>query len=168
MQTFPLAHPTPDWPRSRLIQHGLDRYCQLARCMFGRPGDSQRPFRQNGRLKATVIRLHTALDHICPSDLRVFAGVAARHMRQLLCELASGAVAGFAGRDVTGWGVFHAMVDDLPEHEREVLDLLLYWGLKLAEVAGVLGITPGDVECRWREARCMLQNALHNWIRTQR
>jgi hypothetical protein len=135
--------------------------------MFGRPDSSRRHLPADDPLGDTVARLYAALVRVYPTNLRAFAGVAARHMRQMLCELAGKAVIGFTCRDITGWGMLHTMVDDLPEDEREMLDLMLYWGLKRAEAASVLAISPGAVECRWRNARLTLQEALQVWVRPQ-
>jgi RNA polymerase sigma-70 factor (ECF subfamily) len=58
------------------------------------------------------------------------------------------------------WTEFHRHVDQLPEEEREVFDLLWYQGLTQIEAAQVLGVSDRTVKSRWRAARLRLHEAL--------
>ena len=54
----------------------------------------------------------------------------------------------------------HRAVEDLPEHEREVLELAYWGGLSQSEVAEFLRIPLGTVKTRTRSALARLANAL--------
>jgi DNA-directed RNA polymerase specialized sigma24 family protein len=51
-------------------------------------------------------------------------------------------------------------VGRLPEGERELFDLLLYWGMTEAEMPALLGVSRGRVRVRWNEARMALEQVL--------
>jgi RNA polymerase sigma-70 factor (ECF subfamily) len=51
------------------------------------------------------------------------------------------------------WGEFHEAVEELPEEERAMFDLLWYEGLTQAEAARVLGVCEKTIQRRWRNAR---------------
>src|SRR5262249_59204345 len=50
------------------------------------------------------------------------------------------------------WGAFHRQVSELPEEEREVVDLHFYQGLTKAEAAALLGGDVRTVQHRWDTA----------------
>jgi RNA polymerase sigma-70 factor (ECF subfamily) len=54
------------------------------------------------------------------------------------------------------WGEFHAFVQELPETEREVVDLLWYHELSQEEAAQVLGVSTRHVKRLWRSAKLLL------------
>ena len=57
------------------------------------------------------------------------------------------------------WRV-HRAVEELPDHEREVLELAYWSGLSQSEVAGFLGIPLGTVKTRTRSALARLADML--------
>ncbi len=59
-------------------------------------------------------------------------------------------------RKVQEWGEFHRHVGELPETEREVVDLLWYHELSQDEAARVLGVSTRHVKRLWRSARLLL------------
>jgi RNA polymerase sigma-70 factor (ECF subfamily) len=59
-----------------------------------------------------------------------------------------------------GWTEFHRQVEQLPESERDVVDLLWYQGLKQEEAARLLGVSRGTVKLRWQAARLKLHRRL--------
>jgi RNA polymerase sigma-70 factor (ECF subfamily) len=59
-------------------------------------------------------------------------------------------------RKVQEWGDFHRHVDELPETEREVVDLLWYHELSQDEAARLLGVSTRHVKRLWRSARLLL------------
>jgi DNA-directed RNA polymerase specialized sigma24 family protein len=130
-----------------LVQHGLSRFRRLASVMFPERRISPREM---------LTRLAQTLAGIDEASLRQFAGVAARHIRAMLCELAATSDEERSD-ELLEWVAVHTRVDVLPEDDREVLDLLMYWGLSPAEVARLLGISQGGVNVRWREARLLLR-----------
>jgi RNA polymerase sigma-70 factor (ECF subfamily) len=70
--------------------------------------------------------------------------------------------AGPADRAESSWVSWrvHRAVEDLPEHEREVLELAYWSGLSQSEVAQFLGLPLGTVKTRTRSALARLADVL--------
>jgi RNA polymerase sigma-70 factor (ECF subfamily) len=62
---------------------------------------------------------------------------------------------------VQEWGDFHRHVGELPETEREVVDLLWYHELSQDEAARILGVSTRHVKRLWRSARLLLYSRMH-------
>jgi RNA polymerase sigma-70 factor (ECF subfamily) len=62
------------------------------------------------------------------------------------------------------WTEFHLHVEDLPEEDRAVVDLVFYQGLTAAEAAAILNVSERTVKRRWLSARLELQRALRGRI----
>ena len=58
------------------------------------------------------------------------------------------------------WTEFHARVEQLPDEERAVFDLLWYQELSRPETARLLGISERTVKRRWASARLRLHKVL--------
>jgi RNA polymerase sigma-70 factor (ECF subfamily) len=134
------------------------------------------------------LRLWRALEHVQPVDARHFLRLAALQIRRELIDLArrhrgrEGIGAAHATqfaleRDghpaecgglaeltlepcrLAEWQEFHARVEDLPDEDREVFDLLWYHGLTQEEAATVLQVSVRTIKRRWRSARLRLHDA---------
>jgi RNA polymerase sigma-70 factor (ECF subfamily) len=68
----------------------------------------------------------------------------------------------FAPDKLAIWREFHEAVNQLPEEEREVFDLLWYHEINQAEAAETLGVSVPTVKRRWMAARLRLQQTLQN------
>jgi RNA polymerase sigma factor (sigma-70 family) len=68
----------------------------------------------------------------------------------------------FAGEPATlaEWTEFHNKVEQLPDAEREVFNLLWYEGLSQIDAAKILGVTDRTIKNRWRNAKMLLKNIL--------
>lgn len=62
--------------------------------------------------------------------------------------------------DLHAWSDFHQCVEELPEREREVFELLWYHELKQDEVAELLGVSTRSIKRIWRAARLLLHDRL--------
>lgn len=60
--------------------------------------------------------------------------------------------------DLMDWVELHERVDDLPDNERAVFQLIWYRGLSKSEVAQLLDLDIRTVQRRWRVAREMLSD----------
>jgi RNA polymerase sigma factor (sigma-70 family) len=60
------------------------------------------------------------------------------------------------------WSEFHSQIENLPDVDREVFNLLWYDGLSQAEAAAVLGISERTLKRRWREAKFKVYDALQS------
>lgn len=62
--------------------------------------------------------------------------------------------------NLAAWAEFHAQVDQLPEDERAVFDLIWYQELSQATAAELLGVSERTVKRRWASARLHLHTIL--------
>ena len=58
------------------------------------------------------------------------------------------------------WGEFHETVEQLPENEREVFEMLWYHELPQEEVAQLVGLSVRQVKRIWRSAKLRLHDRL--------
>jgi RNA polymerase sigma factor (sigma-70 family) len=65
---------------------------------------------------------------------------------------------------LNAWSEFHAVVQKLPEQEREVVELLWYQDLSQEEAAELLSVDKSTVKRRWRSARTKLAESLKGWL----
>lgn len=63
-------------------------------------------------------------------------------------------------KSIVAWGEFHAAVEDLPEREKEVIDLIWYQGLKQQEAAELLDVDVKTIKRRWRDIKLKLSAQL--------
>jgi RNA polymerase sigma factor (sigma-70 family) len=175
--------------RDELLNIACDRLSRLARKMLrGYPG-VRRWEQTDDVLQNAVMRLCRALKDVQPGSVRSFINLAAVQIRRELIDLArhydgpegpgrhhasragsggSGPLPGppEAANDTDDparlalWTEFHEQVGALPDHEKEVFDLLWYHGLAQAEAAALLGVTERVVKYRWRSARLKLHQML--------
>jgi RNA polymerase sigma-70 factor (ECF subfamily) len=132
-------------------------------------------------LNAAVIRLLRALEDVKPESPRQFFALAALQIRRELIDLARkyrgpeglgknhasradgfDAAASAGSTDLDRWREFHERVAQLPDEEREVMDLLYYQELPQAEAAAVLGINLRTLQRRWQDARVRLARLLRD------
>jgi DNA-directed RNA polymerase specialized sigma24 family protein len=108
-------------------------------------------------MRQVMTGLAGRLAQIPPWQTREFAVAAARHIRATLLELARETPSSSASDEMLEWVRVHRGVGRLPEGERELFDLLLYWGMTEAEVAALLGVSHRTVRLRLCESRLALQ-----------
>jgi RNA polymerase sigma factor (TIGR02999 family) len=123
----------------------------------------------------SAYRLYHALAEIRPTTVRDFFRLAAQRIRWLLLDLAREADrAERVGRrhsvesyDNTArsdppavLAELYKQIEELPAHEREVVDLIYFHGLSQAETATQLGVTERTVRRYWTVARFRLFEAL--------
>ena len=63
-------------------------------------------------------------------------------------------------QQLAAWGEFHEIVEELPDRQREVIDLLWYQGLKQQEAAELMGVDVKTVKRRWRDVKIQLSDKL--------
>jgi RNA polymerase sigma-70 factor (ECF subfamily) len=62
------------------------------------------------------------------------------------------------------WTEFHQHVEQLPDEEREVFDLIFYQELSQAEASELLGVSLRTIKRRWRSAKLILHEAMNGEI----
>lgn len=70
----------------------------------------------------------------------------------------------FEAGGLAQWGDFHKAVSDLPEKDREIVDLLFYHELTQEAAAEVLGVDTSTVKRRWRAAKVKLVQLMQNTL----
>jgi RNA polymerase sigma-70 factor (ECF subfamily) len=175
--------------RDELIRQASARLEMLTRKMMGDYRSLRRWEESGDVLQNAVVRLCRAMQEIVPPTPKDFFRFAALQIRRELIDLArhhygpqgaaghhasvgpndqrSAAGGPLDGADLSNdpagvaqWSEFHRLVDELPEPEREVFDLLWYQGVTQDEAAVMLGISERTLRYRWRDARLRLAEAL--------
>ncbi len=67
-------------------------------------------------------------------------------------------------RRLAQWTEFHRVVNELPEKERQVVDLLFYHEMTQEDAAAILEVDPSTVKRRWRSARLKLFELLQHTL----
>ena len=171
--------------REALLAHAGDRLLRLTRKMFRSHPDLGRWEETDDVFQNAMLRLHRSLADVKLESVRHFFRLAALQVRRELLDLAKrhfgpqgagsrhhtdGQPADDAGgsirrsasepEDLEEWSEFHAAVENLPDDEREVVDLLYYEGLTQEDAARVLGQSIRTLKRRWHAARLALHVAL--------
>ena len=126
-------------------------------------------------LSAVVERLLNALREARPKNVRMFFALANKHMRWELNDLArrlddlptavgllEGTVEAPAESSEIGPNVRRilAAIEDLPEDEREVFELVRLQGLTHQEVAEIVGVATKTIQRRLNRALVMLTSKI--------
>jgi RNA polymerase sigma-70 factor (ECF subfamily) len=179
--------------RSELIRHACGRLEQLTRRMLRHYPRLRRWEQTEDVLQNALLRLHRSLESIQPGSAAQFYGLAATQIRRELIDLARhhfGPQGAGARHDTDGagepgegrldrkeadaggepatlaeWTEFHARVEELPDAERTVFNLLWYEGLRQSEAAHLLGVTERTIKNRWRQAKLLLKDLLDGDLR---
>lgn len=172
--------------KSELIQHACERLRRLTRKMLRDYARVRRWEETDDVFQQAALRLVRSLSEVTPSSPAHFFALAATQIRRTLLDLArhyygpegSGAhhhtddtgdlpkaveqAAAQEGEPQTlqQWSLFHEKIEELPEKEREVFQLLWYQGLKQEEAATILEVDVRTIKRRWQAARIQLHEAL--------
>jgi RNA polymerase sigma-70 factor (ECF subfamily) len=160
-----------------------DRLERLTRKMLRGFPAVQRWEQTSDVLQKAALRLLRALREVRPDSTREFFALAGKHLRYDLMDLKrhyrplnvvhhTDGVAGRAGKparepvdpapspdELGKWCEFHRQIDELPEEEREVVDLHFYQGLTKAEAAEILGVHVRTIQRLWNAALHRLRRA---------
>lgn len=163
-----------------LLSIASTRLHKLARKMLWNFPQLRRWEQTDDVFQAAALRLHHSLSQVKPESVRQFFGLAATQIRRTLIDLArhhygpegqgakheSGADYESHGdtdspENLAAWAEFHEQVEQLPNEEREVFQLLWYSGTTQREAAELLGISERTVLRRYCRAKLGLRDALH-------
>jgi RNA polymerase sigma factor (sigma-70 family) len=177
-----------DSARRELIGCAYNRLCLLARKTLHKDYPRFENLVETGSvLHEAALRLLKALEQEQPATVRSFFALAAKKTREVLLDAArrdrrrggqargegmtegedSQSALPYEVADDSGdparlaqWTEFHEKVEELPEEEREVVNLYFYQGLTQVETAEVLGIPQRDVSRLWMKAIQKLPDCL--------
>lgn len=166
--------------RAELWRRVHDRFRRLTAVLFRRDFPALR-HDVDSVVHDAWIRLDRALDATVPGTSVDFFRLAAHKVRQVLLDLvraqrrrdarerpagADGTPAEGASPDnddperLARWAEFHERVETLPDAERVVFELHFYCGLKQAEIAPEMGLSPRQVSYLWVAATEKLADVL--------
>jgi RNA polymerase sigma-70 factor (ECF subfamily) len=164
-----------DRGRTELCHHACERLRRLTRKMLRGYPLVGRWEQTDDVLQNAMIRLYRALAEVTPQSVRHFYNLAALQIRRELMDLAkhharrdepkadlrcAADKTGDEPSNLTEWGEFHRLVEQLPPKEQEVFALLWYHDLSQAEAAEVLGVSVRTVIRSWQAARIHLHQSL--------
>lgn len=164
--------------REELMRVAAERLLVMVRGLMLRYPGLRRWEQSDDVLQNVQIRLLRCLDQLPVASARDFLRLAAVNMRRELIDLtrhhfgdegggshhatppADWAGSAAAGGDdpavLAEWAELHALIGQLPEEEREVMDLHWYHELNQHEVAALLGVSERTVRRRWVSAKVRL------------
>lgn len=174
--------------RSELLNLASERLLRITRRILRDFPGVARWEQTDDVFQNAAMRLYQALAEVDIQDPRHFFRLAALQIRRELIDLARhyqgpqgmGAKHGtqygqdsqwrgaaldpaemtFDPAQIAQWRDFHRRVEQLPDEEREVFDLLWYHELSQEEAAAVLKVSVRTVRRRWRAARLQLHDVL--------
>jgi RNA polymerase sigma factor (sigma-70 family) len=177
-----------------LIRHTCTRLRRLTQRMLGDYPRVRQFEQTDDVFQTALMRLHRALEDVKPPSLADYYRLAALQVRRALIDLArpyfgpegagrhlrpggesaestAGDRLAHGGEQTTyepgrlaDWGEFHSRVEDLPDEERQVFELLWYHDHTQADAADLLGVSLATVKRRWLSARLLLQEALKDHL----
>jgi RNA polymerase sigma-70 factor (ECF subfamily) len=164
---------------NELLRCVLGRLERLTRKLLDRYPKVRRWVEADDVLQNALIRLMRTLRHLDVGSVRDFFGLAAEQIRRELIDMArhycgahgcgthetqgvpaSGlerAICSEDAVDLERWSVFHEAVAKLPTLEREVVNLVFYYGWSQAQVAELLNMTERTVRRHWHSAQMKLR-----------
>jgi RNA polymerase sigma-70 factor (ECF subfamily) len=167
-----------DSARKELVGCACERLRFLAkRMLHHRFPWLENAHRTDSVLHEVVIRILEALEEIKPTTMSHFWAVTAQMMHWMLVDwtrkhrpllplddLADGLPDdAHDPPELAAWREFHQKVEELPENEREVFELIGYEGLSQAEAARRLALPAYTVKYRWNKARLRLADLVQGF-----
>jgi RNA polymerase sigma factor (sigma-70 family) len=174
-----------DDAHEELITKASQRLLKLTRKMLRGYPHLRRWEQTDDVFQTAVMRLHRSLADVKPDSVRHFFALAATQIRRTLIDLArhhfgpqgqaakhqsnAGEAVSDGGGELQNkpdagnppetlesWAQFHEAVEQLPDDEREVFELVWYGGMAQKDIAALLDISEPTVKRRWRAARLQL------------
>jgi RNA polymerase sigma-70 factor (ECF subfamily) len=172
--------------RRELLNSACERLTRLTRKMLQSYPRLKRWEQTDDVLQNALLRLYRSLAEVKPTTTAAFFRLAAVNVRRELLDLAKHyfGPCGLGAQHQTvqaltpsqednpqanepsarspdpgslaSWTEFHARIEQLPDEEREVFDLLWYQELSQVEAAALLNISERTIKRRWAAARLAL------------
>jgi RNA polymerase sigma-70 factor (ECF subfamily) len=180
LQGDPSAH-------DALLDHSCERLLRLTRKMLRSYPILRRWEQTDDVFQNAMVRLHRALANVQVESVRHYFNLAALQIRRELLDLSrhyfgpEGLAANHhtdsqpsddrGGKlhdrsqepdDIGTWTEFHKQIEQLPQDEQEVANLLYYEGLSQDDAAKLLGVTTRTIKRRWQSAKLKLYKGLQS------
>ena len=166
--------------RDDVLEYSGERLRQLTRKMLNDFPVVRRWSETDDVLQNALLRLLNALQTLQPANERDFLGLAALQIRRELIDLARRfkgphglatnhdsnpaedrlhqPLTTFDPADLAQWTEIHEAIGELPDAEREAVDLIFYQGLSQDDSAGILGVSVRTLQRRWHSALVRLDD----------
>lgn len=182
-----LAAKGSDEAYGELVSQASERLLKLTRRMIRDFPKIRRWEQTDDVFQTAALRLYRSLAEVKPDSVRGFFGLATTQIRRTLIDLArqhygpeghgakhhtdgNGKAADdgvlpnqsanvLKPESLEAWVRFHEAVEQLPEQEREVFQLLWYAGMQQQEAASLLGTSVPTIQRRWYQAQHVLRQA---------
>ncbi len=184
-----LAAEGQDDAYGELIALASDRLLKLTRKMLRNYPHLRRWEQTDDVFQNAAMRLHRSLSEVRPDSVRNFFGLAVTQIRRTLIDLArhhfgpegqaakhhsdgdgkfddSGGIlqnqadSTVRPESLESWASFHEAVEQIPDDEREVFQLVWYGGMAQKEVASLLGVSVPTVKRRWHRAQLLVHETM--------
>ena len=171
--------------KDALLHHACERLLRLTRRAFRGYPYLRRWEATDDVFQNSMVRLHRALKDVRVESVRHFFNLAGVQVRRELTDLTrhyfgqegQGANHHTDQRpaeerggslekadepeDLSRWTLFHEQCEQLPDEEKEVVNLVYYQGLTQEEAAKILGLSLRTLKRRWFQARMRLHEVLN-------
>jgi RNA polymerase sigma factor (sigma-70 family) len=157
--------------RNELLRHSRDRLRLLTLQMLRRFPGVQQWEDTSDTLQKALVRLDRALGEVHPTAPRDFLRLAATQIRRELIDLSRRRPPDLPGSEpmaeapsangddpyqLSLWTEFHRRIAEMPEEDRELIELLYYQGLSQPAAAQLLGVPLTTLKRHWNETRVRL------------
>lgn len=173
--------------REELISHSLERLQKLSRRMFRKHPNLRTLEETDDIVQKLVIRLHKMLNDLCPENTASYFRLSSHNIRWVLKDLARSSAARHksqsSGEESTSirrnqllnkqdpnggpvnmaqWNDFYEKVEQLPDENKQVFELLWIQGLSQKEAADLLNIPLRTLTRKWMVTRILIRTLLHD------
>jgi RNA polymerase sigma factor (sigma-70 family) len=173
--------------REELIAYTLERLQKLTRRMFRKYPGLKTLEETDDIVQKLVIRLHRMLNELVPENTAAFFRLASQNIRWVLYDLAKSSASKYrplnssdlASNDpkndhrqavapegepssLIEWADFYGKINQLPEENRQIFDLLWFQGLSQIEAAKALNMPTRTFTRKWTETKLLIRVLMHN------
>ena len=170
-----------EFARDEIVLVAAERLRKLTAAMLQGYPRLKRWEQTDDVFQTAVLKLHRSLLQVQPASPEHFFNLAATQVRRTLIDLCrnhfgpAGAAAKHQSRagvdesdniysarpeSLAAWTNFHEQVEQLPQDERDVFELLWYAGLRQEDAATCLQTSVPTIKRRWRRAKMRLYDAV--------
>ena len=173
--------------REELIAYTLERLRKLTRRMFRKYPGLKTLEETDDVVQKLVIRLHRMLNELVPDNTASFFRLASQNIRWVLYDLARSSAnkyrplnsSDMASTDqqndhrqpiapdgepssLIEWAEFYAKIDQLPEENKQIFDLIWFQGLSQIDAAKALDMPTRTFTRKWTETKLLIRVLMHN------
>ena len=154
---------------NRLFAHSQERLLRLVRQMFPQMHSVRRHENSSDVLQEVYLELCKALPAVAPANTQHYLCLTAQRIRWKLIDLyrrhakdpvalgddqlASESDSSHNPVKLAFWNDLHTFIDNLPDEDRTIFDLVYYQGLEQRKAAELMGINYWTFKLRWQKVR---------------